>query len=232
MRLSRVLVLTVVLGMAIATAGMAGTDTPGTFPTAGVDIITHALTVGLYSVTPQGQLGPLLETLEFKGRMMIERSDPYLDEELGRRRVDFVVKSWEADAWSEKLNSMVVYRLSDATQKTSTITADQKESDYPATFHFHVTFDAEAYDQTLAVLYEGEPTGPGFMEVPPSGNRRTSPTMTRFENRWIEADHPTLGRIRFVPLACEDEGGQTLVTFTEEQKRLLRLRAGTPSGRR
>lgn len=221
---SKVLISAVALALAIGSTGPSAAESPASFPAAGVDVITHALTVGLYNVRPSGELGALLETVEFKGRMMIERGDPYLDEEIGRRRVDFVVKSWEANGWSEKLNSLVTYRLSDTAQKTSTITAQQKESDYPATFHFRVTFDALAYDEVLTTIFEGEPSGGEFMEVPPSGNRRTSPTMTKFENHWIETDHPSLGRIRFVPLSCEDEGGETLVTFSEEAKRVLRQR--------
>ena len=224
MTVSGALIPAVTLALAIGATGTSGAEAPGAFPSAGVDVITHQLTVGLYSVGPKGELGGLLETVEFKGRMMIERGDPYLDEDIGRRKIDFVVKSWEADGWSEKLNSLIIYRLSDTAQKPSTITAQQKESDYPAVFHFHVTFDAHAYDEVLTLEYPGEPVGGQFMEVPPSGNRRTSPTITKFESHWIETDHPSLGKIRFVPLACDDEGGDTLVTFSEESKRLLRQR--------
>lgn len=219
--------LSLALGFALVFAltglASAGTEGTGGFPSAGMDVITHQITVGLYQIGPNDELGSLLETLTFKGRMLIERADPYMDDDLGRRKIDFVVKSWEADAWSEKLNTLVVYKLSDVEQKFSTITAEQKETDYPATIHFRVTFDAYAYGEPFELVYEGEPYGPLFMEVPPSGNRRTSPTITKFDTGKIETDHPTLGRLRLVPIACDDEGGETLVTYTEEQKKLLKL---------
>lgn len=195
----------------------------GSFPKAGADVITHAVTIGLYSVDESGKQGKLLETLDFKGRMLVERGDPYVNAD-GFRQIAFVVKSWEAFAWSEKLNSMVVYSLADVPQRTSTITAQQKESDYPARFHFIVTFHANAFGQRLTDdPYPGEPQGEGFMEVPPSGNRRTSPALSKFEATRIEADHPILGKVMFVPFSCGDEEGNTLVTYTEEQKKTLSL---------
>lgn len=196
----------------------------GSFPGAGVDTINHKVTIGLYSVDESGKLGQLLETLDFKGRMLVERGDPYVNG-AGYRQVAFVVKNWEAFAWSNTLNSMVVYSLADVPQKTSTITAQQKESDYPARFHFAVTFHAQAFGQRITIYdpYTGEPQGEGFMEVPPSGNRRTSPVLSKFESTRIEADHPSLGRITFVPVACGDEEGTTLVTYTAEQKKILSL---------
>jgi hypothetical protein len=119
---------------------------------------------------------------------------------------------------------MVVYSLADVPQKTSTITAQQKESDFPARFHFIVTFNANAFGQRLTDYpYPGEPEGDGFMEVPPSGNRRTSPALSKFEATRIEADHPTLGKVMFVPFTCGDEEGNTLVTYTDEQKKTLSL---------
>jgi hypothetical protein len=196
----------------------------GSFPPAGVDTINHKVTIGLYTVDEEGKQGKLLETLEFSGRMLIERGDPYVNG-AGYRQIAFVVKNWEAYAWSDTLNSMVVYSLADdVPQKTSTITAQQKESDYPARFRFIVTFHATAFGQRLTEEpYPGEPEGEGFMEVPPSGNRRTSPALSKFEATRIEADHPTLGRIMFVPVSCGDEEGSTLVTYTNEQKKTLRL---------
>jgi hypothetical protein len=224
---SRSFVLWTAVALVFSLAGFAsaGTEEPAAgFPSAGIDVMTHQITVGLYQVNANGGLGNLLETLEFKGRMLIERGDPFLDEDLGRRQIQFLVKSWEADAWSEKLNTLIVYKLSNVEQKLSTITAQQKETDYPASIHFRVTFDAYAYDEPFELVYEGEPEGPFFMEVPPSGNRRTSPTITKFDTGRIETDHPTFGRLRLVPLACNDESGETLVTFTEEAKRLLKSR--------
>lgn len=223
-RATRVL-LSLVLGLGVA--GLAHAGQQGHFPTAGMDVMTHKITVGLYQVKETGERGELLETLDFKGRMLIERGDPFVNEQLGgRRQIEFFVKSWEAQAWSNKLNTLVVYKLSDVDQKPSTITAQQKGADFPAAIHFRVTFDASAYDTVFDPIHEGTPDGEGFMEVPPSGNRRTSPTITKFDATRIEMDHPTLGRLLLHPIDCNDETGETLVTFTDAQKKLLKLGAG------
>lgn len=199
---------------------------PGQFPGAGLDMISHKLTIGLYRADAQGQPGERLETLKFRGRMLVERGDPYVTKE-GLREIPFLVKNWEAFAWSDRLNSTVVYSLADVPQKMSTITAQQKESDYPAAFHFRVLFNADAFGQKITpVPYCGEPEGTLFMEVPPSGNRRTSPALTKFESTRIKADHPELGGLIFVPEDCGDEEGTTLVTYSADQKKLLNLPRG------
>lgn len=215
--------LSLVLGLGAAGTAHAGKG--GSFPSAGMDVMTHKITVGLYKVDSGGELGDLLETLEFKGRMLIQRGDPVV-EASGYRQVKFFVKSWEANAWSNALNTLVVYKLSNVEQLPSTITAQQKTGDYPAKLHFNVKFDAYAYDDIFEPVHHGEPSGEGFMEMPPSGNRRTSPTITRFDATRIEMDHPTLGRLVLHPISCDDESGETIVTFTEEQKQLLKLSAG------
>lgn len=215
------------LVLGFAATGPAHAGQGGRFPAAGIDVMTHKITVGLYRVDGKGELGELLETLQFKGRMLLERGDPFVSEEAGgRRQIEFLVKSWEAQAWSNALNTLVVYKLSDVEQRPSTITAQQKSADFPASIHFRVTFDAYAYDTIFDPTHHGEPNGEDFMEVPPSGNRRTSPKITRFDAAKIEMDHPTLGRLRLHPIDCEDESGETIVTFSDEQKKLLKLGAG------
>jgi len=222
MKISKGPVSAIALSLLLAAGAASAESKKGGFPAAGIDAISHEITVDLYALGNGVDNYRLLETLVFKGRMIIEREDPHLNAATGKRQIDFVVQRWEAQAWSNALNGLVVYRLSNVPQKTSTVTAEKAGSDYPARFSFNVTFDASINSQDIIIEHEGAPDGPSFMEVPPSGNRRTSPRMTNFETIRIEADHPVHGRIRFVPTACEDEGGDTLVTFTEEQKRLLK----------
>lgn len=198
---------------------------PGVFPPAGIDQIDHELTVNLYRVGPEGQTGELLEALKFNGRMIIQRGDPYVNEQ-GYRQIDFIVTHWKATAWSNVLNTMVVYQLSDVTQAKSTIVAEQKTTDFPARFTFNVIFDPIAFAKYILENWVGRPEGGGFMEVPPSGNRRTSPLMTSFESARIETVHPTLGTLQFVPQDCGDVAGVTLVTFSPEQKQNLNILGG------
>jgi hypothetical protein len=225
----------VVLCLTLSVAAVAQEDPGkaiigGKFPSAGVDIINHLLTIALYSVQGNGEPGELLETLKFKGRMLVERGDPYVNKD-GYSQIPFVVKSWEAFAWSNKLNSLVTYSTSGVDQKGSIITAQKKGSNFPAKFLFHVIFNVNAFGQNLTEEpHCGTPEGDGFMEVPPSGNRLTSPSITKFDVTRIQADHPTLGKVMFVPLLCEDEGGTTLVTYTAEQKKTLNLPSeGSPA---
>jgi hypothetical protein len=195
---------------------------PGVFPAAGIDQIDHELTVNLHRVGLDGQTGELLESLKFNGRMLIQRGDPHVNEQ-GFRQIDFLVTHWKATAWSNVLNTLVVYQLSDVAQPKSTIVAEQKTSDYPATFTFGVIFDPIAFAKYILEHWVGRPMGNGFMEVPPSGNRRTSPLLTSFESARIETVHPTLGTLQFVPQDCGDVAGVTLVTFTPDQKQNLNI---------
>lgn len=207
--------LTILAAVILVLPASAATQ-PGTFPLAGVDLIDHKLRVELRQVNGDGSIGDLIETVTFKGRMLIERSDPYLNDDK-LKQIDFVVKSWEAHGYSSALDTLITYRLSpDVKQELSSIVAQQDDSVFPATFRFRVTFDAVAFGEVFVESFEGEPEGNDFMEVPPSGNRRTSPTMTRFESARIEMDHPELGTVQFIPLDCGDEGGLTLQTFTAE----------------
>ena len=195
---------------------------PGSFPAAGIDQIDHEIQIDLFQRGTDGTADRLLETLTFRGRMLIERGDPYMSSS-GFRQVRFAVTRWEATAWSNALSSLVVYKLSSASQPPSFITADTKTSDFPATFDFNLLFDASAYGRILIERHHGRPKGHGFMEIPPSGNRPTSPTITSFEPYVIEGDHPQYGTIYFRPRNCNDSGSVTLHTYTAAEKQNLKL---------
>lgn len=227
----RYLTLLLLLVTFVAIPGVsAGEETKG-FPSAGLDLVDHRLRVEMRAVSDDGSLGQLIELLTFKGRMLIERADPHVNED-GHKQIDFIVRSWEAHAYSKTLDTLITYQLTpDAKQNLSSITAQQAGSVYPAAFRFNVTFDAVAYGDVFFESYEGEPYGEAFMEVPPSGNRRTSPAMTTFESTRVAMQHPEHGTLTFVPIDCEDEGGLILQTFTAESgERTLPL-APTVEGR-
>ncbi|HEX2253027.1 MAG TPA: hypothetical protein VHQ65_07155 [Thermoanaerobaculia bacterium] len=208
MRHLRSLAVLVVLTL-LAALPVAGQTT---FPAAGLDVVDHTLRVAIHQVATDGTKTPL-ETLTFRGRLLLERSDPYINAD-NRQHIDFQVKSWEANAYSSKLGTLVTYRLNPAVQqKLGSIEAQQVGSAFPATFTFKLTFDAIAYGSTFVEAFEGEPILENFLEVPPSGNRRTSPTVTRFESHRVMMQHPELGTLEFTPLDCEDESGDVLQTF-------------------
>lgn len=225
MKRTIILGISAVLFVGMAIAIYASKDEGKYFPAAGIDLVTHELSVGIYLIADDGSDGELLETLEFEGRMLLERGTPYTNAD-NLRQINFLVKEWEAFAWSDVLDTMVTYRLTEGLeQEMSSITAEQKGSDYPATFDFKVGFTATFFGLEDVVPQGGNPRQEGFFEVPPSGNRRTSPTMYGFETQRIEIDHPGQGRIRFVPLMCNDSHGETLVTFSSDSaaqdKRLM-----------
>lgn len=197
------------------------------FPSAGIDLVDHTLRVAIHPVAGDGTTGEPLETLEFSGRILLERGDPYLNAD-NRQQIDFIVRSWEAHAYSTVLDTLVTYRLSeDVQQKLGSITAQQEGTAFPATFVFNLTFDAEAYGSVFFTDFEGIPILEEYLEVPPSGNRRTSPTVTQFESHRIVMEHPELGTLQFVPVDCEDESGVILQTFAEgEGERTLTTLTG------
>lgn len=198
----------------LAVPGVSAAEKAQDFPSAGLDIVDHRLRVAMRGVEDDGSLGELIEMLTFKGRMLVERADPHVNAD-GHKQIDFIVRSWEAHAYSTALDTLITYQLSpDAKQNLSSITAQQAGSVYPATFRFNVTFDALAYGDVFFEGFEGEPYGENFMEVPPSGNRPTSPALTGFESTRVLMEHPELGKLVFVPIDCEDEGGLILQTFT------------------
>lgn len=215
------------IGLCLAAAPLtAATTRAGTFPPAGIDQIDHEIQIDLLQRGVDGAPDKVLETLTFRGRMIVERGDPYVNSS-GRREISFVVTRWEATAWSNVLSSLVVYKLAEPPQPPSFITAETTTADFPATFDFNLHFEAQAYGQILIHRHHGRPKGHGFMEVPPSGNRPTSPTITSFESTVIEGDHPQLGVIYFKPKNCNDQGGRTLHTFTAKEKENLKLPAAS-----
>lgn len=184
-------------------------DDPGdVFPPAGIDIVEHQLRVRL----DVGQTGEGDEVIPMKGLMVIERGDPYTNKE-DLRQIDFTVRAWQAVGWSWTLKGVLVYVLSEGEeQPTSTIVSEQRESDFPATLQFNVTFDARLNNQPVFRGHKGRPEGHGFFSIPPSGNRKTSPRMTTFETERIAVEHPNLGMIDAIPLDCNDLGSTTLAT--------------------
>ena len=192
------------------------------FPAAGLDRLDHEVVIDLWVRGREGKPDTLLESLSFEGRMLIERGDPYTTE-TGVREVAFRVQTWEATAWSDALGCVIVYRTGDLRQPLSRITAEAKGADFPATFDFNLDFSATVCEAIWIEPHHGRPKGHGFMEVPPSGNRRTSPTITSFEDTVIEGDHPKYGTLYFKPKSCNDRSGTTLHTFTAEEKKNLDL---------
>ena len=186
------------------------------FPTAGIDIVEHELTVDMMQVDGKQKL---LESLVFKGRMTLQRSNPHQvarGRDAGKSKIEFDVITWVASAFSEKLQTEILYILSeDVKQKPSTITAEQTGRDFPAEFVFNVTFDARANNKTIKRRHHGRPHGKGFRRVPPDGNRRNSPTITGFESNYIQLKHPVYGTLRFVPRDCNDNNGVTVVSFAK-----------------
>lgn len=184
-------------------------DGDDVFPPAGIDIVYHDLRIRL----DVGDTGEGNETVTMYGKMVIRRGDPYRNKE-GRAQIDFQVLSWEASGWSWLLNQALTYVLSEGVeQPTSTITAEQEGSDYPARFDFNVIFDARANNMTVFTQHQGRPEGHGFMTVPPNGDRRLSPTIRSFEDARVAVEHPSLGRIVAIPIDCNDQKSETLATL-------------------
>lgn len=184
-------------------------EPPDEFPTAGIDLVHHALRVRL-DVGPTG-VGD--ETVTLYGKMLVSRSEPYANDN-GRRQIDFHVRSWEASGWSWTLKQAITYVLSEGVeQPISRIVAEQEGADFPATFGFNVIFDVRVDNQVVFLQQHGEPEAPGFLVVPPNGDRRMSPRITSFEDTRVEVDHPNLGKIQAIPIDCNDLGSLTLATF-------------------
>lgn len=195
--------------------------TMSAFPAAGIDIVEHELTVDMLRV--DGKKEELLESLVFKGRMTLQRRSPFRvarGKEAGRSKIEFDVITWVASSFSEKLQMEILYLLSeDVKQKPSAIVAEQAGSDFPAEFIFNVTFDARANNKTIKRRHHGRPHGAGFLQVPPNGDRRTSPTITGFEDNYIQLKHPDYGTIRFIPRHCNDNSGMTIAALVSEGKK-------------
>lgn len=176
------------------------------FPPGGIDFIEHDLRI---LITADKR--DFRDIVQMRGAMTIQRTDPYMTKD-GRRQIDFKVLSWTATGWSDALMVALTYTLSrDIDQPTSTIVAQQKGHDYPATFNFRVVFDALVNNATVFRALEGRPEGHGFYQVPPSGDRRLSPTITRFTDLGaVKIGHPDLGTLLVKPIDCNDQHGETL----------------------
>ena len=72
----------------ISTGTMDGTKNIS-LPAAGIDLIHHEVRVNLFQVKDKKEF--LLETLTFKGRMVIERGNPYKNEK-GVQEIDFFLR--------------------------------------------------------------------------------------------------------------------------------------------
>ncbi len=175
------------------------------FPIGGIDNVQHDLRVLMTSESG------FEEVMELAGSMILQRTDPYMTED-ERRVVDFKVISWVASGWSEKLGAAMTYVLSeDEDQPVSTIEAEQRKHDFPATFNFNVLFDVRINNETVFRKLHGRPEGSHFRQVPPTGDREMSPTITRFTDRnQVTIKHPEHGEIFVKPLDCNDREGRTL----------------------
>lgn len=191
--------------------------TASEFPPAGIDIVEHELTVDMVQVSDKGKQEKLLESLAFKGRMTLQRREPSRisrGKDKGKNKIEFDVLTWTASAFSKKLQTEILYILSEGVkQKPSSIIAEQSARDFPAEFVFNVTFDARANNKTIKRRHHGRPHGKGFRTVPPDGSRRNSPTIRGFEDNFVQFKHPTYGTIRFVPRHCNDNQGETVATL-------------------
>lgn len=184
------------------------------FPPAGIDRVKHDLRIALLEADAQGNENEL-EVLRFEGHMALQRGEPYTNER-GLRQVDFTVTSWVATAFSQTLGAEIMYILSDTEkQPTSSITALEKGSDFPAEFDFNLIFDARLDNQLVHRGHHGRPRGWPFFVVPPNHDRALSPTITSFEDTVIRVPHPERGTtLVFRPRDCNDQHSETVVTFT------------------
>jgi hypothetical protein len=194
------------------TGGTTAEEPMEKFPPAGIDRVRHDLRISLMEDDGSGERE--LEVLEFEGHMTLERGEPYTNEN-GLRQIDFQVLSWTATAWSKVLQQEILYVLSDQVERQprSSITAEQKDGDFPATFEFNVIFDARANNRPVHHGHHGRPWGHGFRVVPPTGNRETSPTIYGFEDTVIRLEHPERKTVLiFRPKDCNDQSSQTVLT--------------------
>jgi hypothetical protein len=150
------------------------------FPGPGIDLIHHEVAVNLFQVVNKEEV--LLETLNFQGRMLIERGKAYTNAD-GFRQIDFIALAWTATAWSKVLKQDILYILSEGVeQPTSNIIAETKTKDFPATIQFDLIFDVRVNNKTIIVQHKGKPKGHKFLTIPPAVDTRTdlSPTVSLF----------------------------------------------------
>ena len=207
------------------------------FPGPGIDLIYHEVAVNLFQVVNNEEV--LLETLNFQGRMLIERGKAYTNAE-GFRQVDFIALAWTATAWSKSLKQDILYILSqDVEQPISNIIAETKKKDFPATIQFDVIFDVRLNNKTIIRQHRGRPKGHKFLTIPPAVDTRTelSPTVSLFgaddimdvgiganeKGEMTITQNPPAAflkqggmiQLRVLPVDCNDKAGTTLVSFAE-----------------
>lgn len=207
------------------------------FPGPGIDLIHHDVAVNLFQVVNNEEV--LLETLNFQGRMLIERGKAFTNAD-GFRQVDFIALAWTATAWSKSLKQDILYILSqDVEQPISNIIAETKRSDFPATIQFDVIFDVRLNNKTIIRQHRGRPKGHKFLTIPPAVDTRTelSPTVSLFgaddiidvgiganeKGEMTITHNPPASflkqqgmiQLRVLPIDCNDRAGTTLVSFAE-----------------
>lgn len=208
------------------------------FPGPGIDLIHHEVAVNLFQVVDKEEV--LLETLNFQGRMLIERGKAYTNAD-GYRQIDFIALAWTATAWSKSLKQDILYILSeDVEQPVSNIIAETKKKDFPATIQFDLIFDVRVNNKTIIRQHKGRPKGHKFLTIPPAVDTRTelSPTVSLFgaddimdvgvaatekgEMRFVHnpaarffKEEGGMIQLRVLPIDCHDKAGTTLVSFAE-----------------
>lgn len=207
------------------------------FPGPGIDLIHHEVAVNLFQVVNKEEV--LLETLNFQGRMLIERGKAYTNSE-GFRQIDFIALAWTATAWSKSLKQDILYILSqDVEQPVSNIIAETKKKDFPATIQFDLIFDVRVNNKTIISQHKGRPKGHKFLTIPPAVDTRTelSPTVSLFgaddimdvgvgvtdKGEVMFKHNPPASfqreggmlQLRVLPVDCNDKAGTTLVSFAE-----------------
>lgn len=215
------------------------------FPGPGIDLIHHEVAVNLFQVVNKEEV--LLETLNFQGRMLIERGKAFTNS-AGFRQIDFIALAWTATAWSKSLKQDILYILSqDVEQPVSNIISETKKKDFPATIQFDLIFDVRVNNKTIIRQHSGRPKGHKFLTIPPAADTRNeaSPTVSLFGSDDImdvgvgmtEKGEMTFKQnppasflkeggmlqLRVLPIDCNDKAGTTLVSFAD-----IRMPAGVP----
>ena len=205
------------------------------FPGPGVDLIHHEVAVNLFQVVNGEDV--LLETLNFSGRMLIERGKAFKNAD-GYRQINFIALAWTATAWSKSLKKDILYILSeDVEQPVSTIISETKQKDFPATIQFDLIFDVRINNHTIIRQHKGRPKGHKFLTIPPASDTRTelAPVVSLFGHDDILhvgvaateggemvfrhnppasfLDEGGMILLRVLPIDCHDKAGTTLVSF-------------------
>ena len=216
------------------------------FPGPGIDLIHHEVAVNLFQVVDNEEV--LLETLNFQGRMLIERGKAFTNAD-GFRQIDFIALAWTATAWSKALKQDILYILSqDVEQPVSNIISETKKTDFPATIQFDLIFDVRVNNVTIIRQHKGRPKGHKFLTIPPAADTRNeaSPTVSLFgaddimdvgvgmteKGEMTFRHNPPASflkeggmlQLRVLPIDCNDKAGTTLVSFAD-----IKMPAGAPA---